>query len=61
MDVNFDQSASALTRKDTRSQSIIYFSQLSKRQMLELSEMYALDFKLFDYDMQKYREINETL
>jgi len=61
MDVNFDQSASALTRKDTRSQSIIYFSQLSTRQMLELSEMYALDFKLFDYDMQKYREIKETL
>ena len=61
MDMNFNQRASTISRKDTKSKSMIYFSQLSKRQMLELSEMYALDLRLFDYDMQKYSEINEKL
>ena len=31
-----------------------YFSRLSRRQILELWEMYKTDFLLFDYSIEKY-------
>jgi hypothetical protein len=32
----------------------MYFSQLSKQQMIKLHEMYFFDIKLFDYDVEMY-------
>ena len=34
-----------------------YFSQLTRRQILELWEVYRADFMLFDYSIDKYLEI----
>ena len=48
------------SKQDTKSRSIMYFSQLSKLQIRKLFEMYAFDFELFDYDADEYFQINET-
>ena len=56
-----NQEAPLSTKKDTGSKLMSYFSQLSKEQILKLSEMYALDFKLFDYDIDSYHKGNEYL
>ena len=45
----------------TRTKSFIYFSQLSKQQVSKLYQMYAFDFKLFNYDVKGYGEINQIV
>ena len=46
---------------DTRTRSFIYFSQLNKQQVSKLYQMYAFDFKLFNYDVDGYGEINQMV
>ena len=38
----------------------MYFSQLNKQQMDKLYDMYAFDFKLFNYDVDIYEEIDQV-
>ena len=37
-----------------------YFSRLSRRQILELWEMYKTDFLLFDYSIEKYLHLENV-
>ena len=46
---------------DTRTRSFIYFAQLSKQQVSDLYQMYAFDFKLFNYDVAGYGKINQIV
>ena len=44
---------------DTRTRSFIYFAQLSKQQVFNLYQIYVFDFKLFNYGMEGYGELNQ--
>ena len=37
-----------------------YFSQLTRRQILELWELYKTDFLLFDYSIEKYLQVENV-
>ena len=41
----------------TNDRALMYFKQLSKQQISKLHEMYFLDIKIFDYDVEMYGEI----
>ena len=53
-----NKTENAYNSKDKTIRSMHYFRQLNKKQIKDLYQMYFFDFKLFDYDINRYFEIH---
>ena len=58
--VNANKKSKDYRSEDNTLRSMRYFKELSKKQIQDLYKMYYFDFKLFDYDITRYFEINKN-